>query len=63
MALVSIVSPYFIFSLKGWKYFVKRAGYSSIDNTWEPEGHLSPALLRYAFIKNIETCNEIRYLF
>ncbi|CAB4031911.1 Hypothetical predicted protein [Paramuricea clavata] len=41
------VSPYFVSSLKGWKYFVKWAGYSSFDNTWEPQGHLSPALLRY----------------
>ncbi|CAB3998261.1 Hypothetical predicted protein [Paramuricea clavata] len=32
---------------EGWKYFVKWAGYSSFDNTWEPQGHLSPALLRY----------------
>ncbi|CAB4040849.1 Hypothetical predicted protein [Paramuricea clavata] len=29
------------------KYLVKWKGYSSFENTWEPEEHLSPASLRY----------------
>lgn len=29
------------------KYLVKWEGYSSFENTWEPEEHLSPLLLRY----------------
>ena len=31
---------------KGTKYLVKWRGYSSFDNTWEPEEHLTQTLLR-----------------
>jgi hypothetical protein len=29
------------------EYYVKWKGYSSLENTWEPEEHLNAAAIRY----------------
>lgn len=37
---------YPLYFFKGTKYLIRWKGFSSFENTWEPEQHLSQLLLR-----------------
>ncbi|XP_067026391.1 uncharacterized protein [Acropora muricata] len=41
------------------KYLVKWEGYSSFENTWDPEEHLSPLLLRVTWHTGVPQAQRI----